>query len=117
MKDRELANQIYARLAKSLRPEPVPEAAGVQAILDSSVNPQAASSRHKILLIRDCSMKSKQAAPSTGFIGNRESFCRFKFAGNRAGEGLIRAVKNSCQRLSLPGVLLRMIPMTRSVSS
>ena len=88
MKDRELANQIYARLAKSLRPEPVPEAAGVQAILDSSVNPQAASSRHKILLIRDCSMKSKQAAPSTGFIGNRESFCRFKFAGNRAGEGL-----------------------------
>ena len=29
----------------------------------------------------------------------------------------IRAVKNSCQRLSLPGVLLRMIPMTRLVSS
>jgi hypothetical protein len=41
MKDRELANQIYARLAKSLRPEPVLEAAGVQAILDTSVNPRA----------------------------------------------------------------------------
>ena len=45
MKDRELANQIYARLAKSLRPEPAPEATGVQAILDSSLNPQARAAK------------------------------------------------------------------------
>jgi ABC-type nitrate/sulfonate/bicarbonate transport system substrate-binding protein len=45
MKDRELANQTYARLAKSLRPEPVPETAGVQAILDSSLNPQARAAK------------------------------------------------------------------------
>ena len=44
-KDRELANQIYARLLKSLRPEPVPEVAGVQAILDSSLNPQARTAK------------------------------------------------------------------------
>jgi ABC-type nitrate/sulfonate/bicarbonate transport system substrate-binding protein len=45
VKDRELAVQIHARLAKSLRTEPVPEPAGVQAILDSSLNPQARAAK------------------------------------------------------------------------
>lgn len=45
VKDRELAIQVHQRLAKSLRPEPMPEPAGVQAILDSSLNPQARTAK------------------------------------------------------------------------
>jgi ABC-type nitrate/sulfonate/bicarbonate transport system substrate-binding protein len=45
MKDRDLAIQIHNRLTKSLRPEPVPEPTGVQAVLDSSLNPRARTVR------------------------------------------------------------------------
>ena len=45
MKDRDLAMQIHSRLAKTLRPEPVPEPASVQAVLDSSLNPRARTAR------------------------------------------------------------------------
>jgi NitT/TauT family transport system substrate-binding protein len=45
IKDRELAVQVHGRLAKSLPAEPLPGHASVQAILDSSLNPQARAAK------------------------------------------------------------------------
>ncbi|HSE89688.1 MAG TPA: ABC transporter substrate-binding protein [Candidatus Binatia bacterium] len=45
IKDRDLAVQIHGRLVKALRPEPEPDPAGVQAVLDSSLNPRARTAR------------------------------------------------------------------------
>ncbi len=45
MKERDLATQIHGRLIKTLRREPVPEPGGVQAVLDSSLNPRARTAR------------------------------------------------------------------------
>jgi NitT/TauT family transport system substrate-binding protein len=45
VKDPALARQIHDRLAKSLKPNPMPEPTTVQAILDSSLNPKVRSAR------------------------------------------------------------------------
>jgi NitT/TauT family transport system substrate-binding protein len=41
VKDRDFAKQLHRRLAKSLTPLPVPDPTGIQAILESSLNPKA----------------------------------------------------------------------------
>jgi hypothetical protein len=45
MKDPEAARQTYERIAKSLREYPVPEANGVQAVLDSLPHPKARTAK------------------------------------------------------------------------
>ncbi|MGH7832700.1 MAG: ABC transporter substrate-binding protein [Candidatus Binatia bacterium] len=41
VKDRDFAKQLHRRLAKSLTPLPVPDPTGIQAVLESSLNPKA----------------------------------------------------------------------------
>jgi ABC-type nitrate/sulfonate/bicarbonate transport system substrate-binding protein len=41
VKDRDSAKQLHHRLAKTLMPLPLPDAAGIQAVLESSLNPKA----------------------------------------------------------------------------